>query len=524
MRRQRWFAPVVSLVIAMSAMSGAASAGTVRAAAKIEKGGTLTYLVRAAPVTLDAAKGTNNTTLGLDIMFEIYGALVVFDRTSNDFQMLMAKSVTTPDSGKSWIINIRPNVKFTDGTPYDAAAVVAQWTRMKDPAFASTNLPAIQDMESFTATDALTVKVVLKSQNTQWLHTLQFPGLSNIASPTAVQKLGANYANNPVGAGPFMIKSVVQGSTWTLERNPTYWDAPRPYLDGIVHRLILDDSQRVQTFSSGQGDMVYSNNPRVAASLAAVPGAKQVHLPATSTGGVQLNTSIAPTNDIRVRKAIQLTLDAEQIGAAFGAKAQLQIWPKGSPYYDPNFKYPKRDLKAAQKLIDEYVAEKGDVRLVYDYPPAADLAAEVVKAQLERLQHVTVALGPAATGPAYTARVASNQLNITYNALPGDGTPEPVLYSAYHCPSSPTTYALNFGRYCNPEVDKLLEQARQTSSMAEQIKLYRELQRISVKDAAKPFGAQSIDTRQTFTSKVKAVRFAYDGIPRFDLIWMSQKN
>src|SRR5207302_664879 len=177
-----------------------------------------------------------------------------------------ADSLTSPDA-ITWTLKIHPGIKFRDGTDYDAAAVVAQWQRNGDASNGSTRKAVIDAMQSFTATDATTVKVVLKAKNAL------FPGnlalMPFVGSPTAVQKQGKDdFAQHPVGAGPFTLKSWTRDSNIVVVRNPNYCDKPRPYIDQITFRPITDETQRINTFCAGQADLTY---------VGAVTNAQQVN-------------------------------------------------------------------------------------------------------------------------------------------------------------------------------------------------------------------------------------------------------
>ena len=81
-----------------------------------------------------------------------------------------------------------------------------------------------------------TLKVVLKQQNNQWPRIISRT-LNSIGSPTAISAKGNNFGSSPVGAGPFVFSEWVRDDHITVNRNPAYWDAPRPYVDQIIIRV-----------------------------------------------------------------------------------------------------------------------------------------------------------------------------------------------------------------------------------------------------------------------------------------------
>ncbi len=481
-----------------------------------ETGGTLTVLNVNAIQSLDPVKGSANAIVGGGAYYNLYGALVFWDRGTDTIETSFAESAETPDDGTTWEIAIRPDIKFTDGTPYDAAAVVAQWDRVADPVNASPGNPDILDVASYEATGDLTLKVVLKRQNSQWLHTLAQTSLNYIASPTAVAAEGANFGTAPVGAGAFMLNSFTPGTEVSLVKNPDYWDAPKPYLDAVIEKFVPDDTQRRGSFAAGEGDITITNVAKVASELKTVPNTTQIGFPGVLVSGLSLNTTLGPTADPRVRQAIQLALDSTAIAAAWGDEAPTQQFPPGSPYFDPDFELPAQDIEKAQELIDDYVADTGDeVELTYEVVKA-DRGAEVIQQQLQRLEHVTVTLNPVVVGPEYHANLRANKVMMTYAPTIGDGSCEPGCYNAFHTGN----HLLNYSKISDPDVDALLEEARTVSDPDELTDIYRQFQeRITELAITIPF-VRYVNT-WTLYDHVHGLEALWDGALRPEVMWVS---
>ncbi len=529
LRRRGHFLPSVALLSILALLGTVVFTAPAVAAAKPKSGGTFTDLIRQNPPrALDPVLNGYNAIPGGNVFFPIFGSLAVYNRETNDLDMVMAKSIVSNDKGLTWVITIKPNIKFSDGTTYDAAAVVAQWDRVKNPSNASPSLGLVRDMTSYRASAPLTVEVVLAKQNTRWPFAFAgSAGLNAIASPTAVARLGANFGNAPIGAGPFVLKEFVRDSSLTYEKNPTYFDAPRPYLDRLVQKIILDDQQRNASFTAKGGDASLTNSPIAAKSMEAVPNTVTKVYPTDGVAGLSMNTTIAPTNDVRVREAFQLAIDLKQQASVFGVPEVGQLYSPGNPYFDKSFKYPKLNLKKAQKLIDDYVAETGkDVTILYE-SSQADLGMETIKAQLERLKGVHVNIKQLTFGPAYTNDIANNIVHMTYWTVIGNGSLEPVINDQFRCPATPPPsppgpLGTNYGRYCNAQVDTMLDKIRSINDEAEQKSLYQQIQKqILLKDHAFALDAYYA-TWRTYTKDVKGVVGFHDGgNVRYDLLWRS---
>ncbi|MBO0692495.1 MAG: ABC transporter substrate-binding protein, partial [Acidimicrobiaceae bacterium] len=205
------------------------------------------------------------------------------------------------DGGKKFTMTIRPGVKFTDGTPLNAASVVANIKRAILPANGCPcliNLP----IASVSATGPDTVQVDLTRADGQFPYAMaQF----YVYSPTALQKEGkAQFALKPVGAGPFSVVSAVPNSKLVLARNPNYWQKGLPHLDKITFVTTATDESAYEALLAGQGQAyeditTYSLLPqaRKKMQVSQVPSALGAYV-------VQLNTQAPPFNNIKAREAI----------------------------------------------------------------------------------------------------------------------------------------------------------------------------------------------------------------------------
>ena len=213
----------------------------------------------------------------------------------------IATEVTSTD-GITWTMKLRPGVKFTDGTPLDAEAVIFNMNFTKDPKNGSSLISLVPGIKSMRAVDPLTVEFVLTAPSGTFAETFaRLPG--QMMSPTAYRADPQGFSSKPVGAGPFMLESWLRDSKMVLVRNPTYWDAPRPYLDRIEIRIMTDHVTRGQSLVTGEIDLVVNAAPIAAA----VKGdSNNTTFPATGFGYnfIAPNQDRAPFNDLRIRQAI----------------------------------------------------------------------------------------------------------------------------------------------------------------------------------------------------------------------------
>ena len=252
-------------------------------------------------------------------MLAIYGGLfrLVADDNGKNARVepFQAQSFEYADGGKTVRIKLKPGIKFTDGTPFDADAVV--YNIKRDMASTCTCKPTwvLADTDPITAEGSDTVVLKFKNPSAVVISSFVVANVNWIASPTALQKMGADaFRITPVGAGPFKVVSDELSSQLVLERNPDYFVKDRPYLDKLTVKSIGGDQPGYQALLAGQGN-VYEGMTTIPLLEQAKKNSALVvtQQPATSPYVIQLNTKIPPFNDIRAREAIYYATNVEAI-------------------------------------------------------------------------------------------------------------------------------------------------------------------------------------------------------------------
>src|SRR5262249_37209313 len=141
---------------------------------------------------------------------------------------------------------------------------------------------------------------------------------SSMHSPTAMQAKGDDYNRNPVGTGPFVLKSWTAGDRMVVERNPNYWDKSKPNLDRVVLRPLPDSQSRFASLKSGETDLVGADEYEADnIQRAKKDSTLQVLSYAGSGAAVSaINTKVPPLDDVRVRRALVMALDRKKMSQA----------------------------------------------------------------------------------------------------------------------------------------------------------------------------------------------------------------
>jgi len=493
-------------------------------------GGNLTVAVSADTAGFDPAKGSSNSSATegpRDVA--IFDTLFFQDSATYDLVAQLALGMTSTDA-KVWTLKLRPDVKFSDGTTLDAAAVKFNWDRIKDPALASPVRSSALGMTDETVVDPLTLRITLASANGQFPRVIGSQ-LAWIGSPTAIQKQGNDDFNvHPVGAGPFLLKDYVRGDHTTMQRNPGYWAAPLPYLDQVNIRIIPDDSQRLNSLYTNEIQMGRVARPQDCAD--AKSKGKQCVV-AILNGGNDLifNDGKAPFNNKTFRQAVSEAMDGDAYNTTLEGGAGLPVktmFQPTSPFYEADIavtKYDPADAAAKFKaLFDANGGKKTEFTITASLGKSLD-AATFFQGQLLQdgsgackactfKQYVTVNVTPVTT-----PTLVSNAVNGTYDAqvwanLPLD--PEPNLFSSFH-----SGLSTNFNRYSNSQIDAALDTGRTALDPAARKAAYRTFQQIWA-DEQPSFMYTRTQQGYVASANVKDIRLFEDGTALFDRIWIDR--
>jgi peptide/nickel transport system substrate-binding protein len=525
-RRLAAIIAVASLVLAAcssSAKSTGTSANTTAAgsAGTPKLGGTLTIIkgteqaagwdpIKFLPVP------TNSPTL---IDFAVYDSLFYEDPTTTNLVPRLGMSLTSPDNGATWTLKLRPNVKFSDGTPFDASAVQFQWQRIADPANHALTASAAREVQTSTVVDPVTLHVALKNPDLVFNHRVA-QDLNWIASPTAVKSQGANYGTHPVGAGPFLLQNWVLNSQYTLVKNPNYWEQGHPYLDQIIIKVIPDQAQGYNTFKAGGGNVIQLFDPQ-AIDQAKTDGYNVT--PGIATGGgwaMGFNNSKPPFDNPLARKAMDLAINRDQFlqsrrsGDPYFAIPTID--KKGSPFYDPTITPNRYDPAQAQKYVDQYVAQVGHpLQFTYSafVTPYLTQDAEQLQAQISQLKNVQMKLNIE----------SSTQLIKDFNAGNFQAYESGVRWNVPAIDMVNwllSTSNLNYNRYSNPDADAALRQLLTTSDVKTEIPLAHKVEKDVLNDSGVAWYAQ-FTSATAIDKAVKNYQIYFDQQSLLDNVWLS---
>ncbi|HXN43621.1 MAG TPA: ABC transporter substrate-binding protein [Xanthobacteraceae bacterium] len=430
------------------------------AAAAQKQGGSITVGLELDIPGLDPLKVGVYDTAAESAAALIFDTLTTLDDSGKAVPKL-AESWTHSDDYKTWTYKLRPGVKFHDGTPFNAQAVAFNYARQKDPNNHCRCAFYIQGTEKVEAVDDLTVVFHLRDPAVDHPSVIAPPAVNNpIHSPAAMQKLGDDYNRNPVGTGPFVLKSWTAGDRLVLERNPGYWNKGHPYLDRIVLRPLPDAQARFASLQSGESDLVWDDEFDADNIMRARNDPTLVVHSYTGSGATvyAFNTKVVPFDDARVRQALVMALDrkkwsqvvtnglAKPATNPYGEGSWVKCSDDGALPYDPG---------KARQLIADY-GKPVEFKMIATATPRGRTNGQVLQQfwkqvgaemEIEQVDQTTV-----------VTRAFMRQFQLTPWRIIDLADPDVQMFANFHT-GSPVALA----NYSNPELDRLLEHARTTA-------------------------------------------------------------
>jgi peptide/nickel transport system substrate-binding protein len=425
------------------------------------------------PATLDAARVFGGSDILIDA--NLCEPLLYLSPTG-DVMPALATKVDRPDD-TTYVVHLRPGVAFFDGRPMTADDVVFSLDRVRDPKFGSYWGYFAERVKSVEATDRQTVTITLSKPDAIFYRMLATP-MAQVLEKRYVEQAGREYGSPTGGVmctGPYKLTRWSKGNSIVLGRNDAWWNRKaRPQHPAEVRfTFVTDDATATSALTNGDFDGAYFPPKRViarrgsgsAGTIYAGPSTMQLVLIPS-----RLQDKSSSLSDPRLREALAKSIDYDGIIKTFlgGAAEPLRaIMPPGSwgtakaiykPAYD-RLPALTQDLAGAKKLVaTSGVANPAMVIAVPADVPEYRAIGETLQSNAQQVGFkVTLRPLPGADFSAlYSDPKARAKVDVFLSDYFAD-LPDPLeLYMQIGVPNG----ASNFGRYDNPEVTRLLEEAR----------------------------------------------------------------
>ena len=501
----------VAVIVASAACSsggtGSTSPSSSSAAISVsqpKQGGSITVLESKGysgdwPYGLDPATNVDAVP-NQDMMEAIYGQLFMLGPGGKIEPDLATGYSFSPDA-KTVTITLRQGVKFTDGTPFNAQAVLYNWNRDFGPLAVKAGIaprwtvartdpkdPTSAPVKgAIVATGPYTLVVHQNVPNAAFVNQLFDTIPTWIGSPAAIEGMGEqSFAKMPVGAGPFVVESDSYSNQVVVKRNPAYWQTGRPYLDQITFKTAGTDETALETMLAG-GAQVYGGLGETALIDEAEQHFQVLDQPGTSPYDLQLNTAIAPFNNAKAREAIYAATDfAPILQHIFGNRYPVVegfTGPGGICYQQYVPGYQGYNLTLAKQLVQQSGLDKVTINL--GTISSSPVAVETTQA----LATEWAAVGIKTTLQSYVL----NGLIQAFYKNNGKWWQSMVQTAGAFDPAGGIGVAFRFSSESpfsgvhDPKLDTLLNQAQGSTSLATRCTYYRQAQEYIAKNYYGPF-------------------------------------
>jgi peptide/nickel transport system substrate-binding protein len=455
------------------------------------RGGTFVVALDADPPSLNPI--INEVLQTMYPANQVFETLVGYDDKFNPIPRL-ALSWNLSQDNRTVRFNLARNAKWHDGRPFTSADV--KFTlEVFGPRYSAAYKPVFETLEAVETPDANTVVLRFSKPNGILLSFLGDPAFIIVPRHVFETGDGRTHPGNirPVGTGPFKVQEWIRGDHITMIRNEEYYQSGLPYLDQVIFRIIPNAASQVAALERGEISMVMTRISPVDARRFQNSPAVKVVAPSVLARilGVWPNLRVAPLNSLRVRQAISLAMDrprmVEQIALGQSVTARAPIGST-SPYFDSSLPELRRNLDAANKLLDEAGLKRGadGVRATLRLHHVSTIpdfvrSGQIVKENLEDVGiRVNIVTGEVATILDAIFRTWDFDLAI-YTAPMG---PEPgTRWSTWLSTDGLTrAYFTNAPGYQNLRVDRLVRDSVAVVDRKKRTEIYHAIQKIIMAD------------------------------------------
>ena len=435
-------------------------------------------------------------------MMGVFNNLVIYDQhvAQNSPKSIvpeLASKWAWNEEGTELTMSLHQGVKWHDGKPFTAKDVVCTWDLLtgkgQDKLRINPRKGWYANLDTVTTKGDYEVTFHLKRPQAAFLSLLA----SGWSAVYPCHVPAAQMRTRPIGTGPFKFVDFKPNEIIKVAKNPDYWKKGYPKLDGIEWVIVKNMATRTLTFVAGKTDLIYGVTPPVLKQIKTDdPKAVCEGSPANVSRNVLINRAKAPFDNADLRRAVMLTLDRKAFNDTLyegkGTIGEAMLPPPAGlwglppemaaklPGYGPDVEARRADARKMMEKLgygpDHRLAVKVATRDVSYYRDPAVILID----QLKQI-YIDAELNPIDTTQWYPTVMRKDYqlaMNVTESEV---DDPDPIFYENYVCGGQ-----RNYTNYCNPEVDKLVNQQSAESDLDKRRKLVWQIQQKLAEDAARP--------------------------------------
>ncbi|MBL6864260.1 MAG: ABC transporter substrate-binding protein [Rhodospirillales bacterium] len=485
-----------------------------------KKGGKLRIAILADIGGFDSLKIPITGRQRAFVMQAIHENLFDFDPyTSKIIPRLGLKAESFEDT-KRWRITLRKGVKFSNGEELTATDYKAHIDRLLGSKFKARFVGALGPrLNRVEAPDKYIIDFIFSEPSPGWKTIMTVNNLLWWVRPKSyleANKTKKTFNRNTVGVGPYMLKKWRRSSSIVLEKNPYYWDKENQHVDEIHFKIINKQISRYQSLQAGQSDYIWI--PPFLSKRARKDQRLKVTTSVQWFGGlgIAFKHSVAPFNDLRVRKALLHALDRDKLNAVLKkgkGKAPNSMYPKGHPWECKNVKWPEYNPEKARALLKEYGKP---IKFTLNMVGLKDLlrVAEAHQAYWKEVG-VEVTIKPGPRGPQWGRAVQSGKFDVWWENY-GDTTDPSLVGMIMHSKHKGNRYKIK-----NAKVDAAIANVKAARGRDARLKASCDFQQVIADQALFNIWEQG-KVNLAYLPYVKNVIPANNIWPKYQRVWLDK--
>ncbi|MGM0410824.1 MAG: ABC transporter substrate-binding protein [Bacillota bacterium] len=478
----------------------------------VEKGGDLVVGLEDDPPMLDPHLST--AKVDRQVFQSLYDTVVEVNENMEIVPGL-AKDWTVEEDGTRYVFELRDDVYFHDGTKFDAEAVKFNFERMLDDKLASPRKSELDLITEIEVLDKYKVAVNLEKSFNPFLASLA-DRAGMMVSPAAVKEKGEDFANNPVGSGPFKFVDREVQDKIELEKFTDYWKEGLPHLDTVTYKPYTDENVRVVNLTNGELDMIGEVPPKDLSKLKTDSNLEVSMTSGLGFQGIWVNKGKMPLKDNDLAQALSKSIDKKAIvEVVFGESAipADSPYPPGTSMHNEDRETPKVDPVAAKKHLNKAGKSDGfELTLMVSPAPTAKQTAQLIQSMASKVG-IDIELEQLEFGTLLD-RLTSGNYQAALLGWSGRMDPDGNTYRFFHSEGG-----LNDSNYKNEEVDQILNETREVSKTEERKDLFQDLMVHLDRDLPYIFVYHPKEIK-AFKDNVKGFTPYADGLLRLEEVWI----
>jgi len=454
---------------AVHAQDAATPAGTP------QTGGTLRVGVQGDPSELDPHLTVLNAAgVAIDL---VYDGLVKEDDQLVP-QPALAESWEISEDGLTYTFKLREGVTFHNGRTLTSADVQYSFARIADPETASPSAANVAGISNIETPDDLTVVMTLAERDASFIANLCRPYLA-VVPQEAVEENG-DLQQTMVGTGPFVFREYIPNTEISFDRNPSYWDTGKPYVDELILQIVPDDTARTAALVSGAVDLIEAVPQKDIQLLEQDDSITLAGDRTTNLRWIVFNLRRAPFSTPEFRQAVAKAVDRQPIidAAVFGYGEPLAgLFPQ-SFWAAYQGEIPAVDVEGAKALLAALTFEEGFRPKLLTWQAYDFLQSTAVVLQ-EQLRQIGIEsdIDPQENA-VYLQNYISGNFDIAVMGASGYIDPNDWILGSFK-----TGGSTNAAGYSSPDMDQLIEESLATEDQEERAAIYQDIQQLIIDDA-----------------------------------------